>query len=119
MKIRENKPALLTILALGLTVMATSSVSACDDEYFARRDSIAIGLGDANATNIAVQTIDPWPASAHNTRISVNGKRIRRGISAYERNKSKEPRPFTASELGTRSNSAGSSDSGDSTGLAK
>ena len=119
MKIMKNKPALLTIWVLGLTMMATGSALACDDEYFARRDSVIIGTGDANATNLAVQSINPRPAHAYNTRINVNGKRLRLGITAYERNKSKEPRPYSASELGNRSNNSGSNGGGGGTGLTQ
>lgn len=111
MRIIKSKPTVLAILAFTLMISATSTAFACDDEYFARRDSVSIGFGDANAANIATQTIDPWPAYAHNTRIKVNGKRMQLGNTAYERNKSKEPRPFSASELGTRDN-GGASDSG-------
>jgi hypothetical protein len=111
MKTTKNKLAVLGILAFVL-MASTPGAYACDDDYFARRDSVSIGLGDANATNLAVQTIDPWPAHSHNTRIKINGKRTQLGITAYEHNKSKEPRPFSASELGNRDGGGASAGGG-------
>jgi hypothetical protein len=109
MKIAVNKHILLGSLALMMT--ASSGAFACDD-YFARRDSIALGLGDASASNIATQTIDPWPPYARNTRIRVNGKRMQLGVTRYEQDKTKEPRPYSASELGKREGGGGGAAAG-------
>jgi hypothetical protein len=51
-------------------------------EYIQREVTITPGGGDANDTNAAIHTIDPWPAYSRNTRIPGNG---RLSVDAVER----------------------------------
>jgi hypothetical protein len=57
----------------------------CSDPglYLDRRDSIALGAGDAVATNAALQTIDPWPPASGNTHIAANGQRMQSAVERY------------------------------------
>jgi len=43
-------------------------------EYFQRDVRISPSGGDANDTNAAIHTIDPWPRYARHTRIPGNGQ---------------------------------------------
>ena len=62
------------------------------NRYLHARDTISLSAGDAVAYNRAVQTIDPWPASARKTSQPTNGKRINLGMKRYQENKSLEPK---------------------------
>lgn len=62
------------------------------DQYFARRDTIALGAGDAKNHNAAIHTIDPWPWYAKNDRLQFDGQRMELGITRYQANESIEPR---------------------------
>lgn len=66
--------------------------------YWAQRNSITLGAGDAPAHNRAVQTIDPWPVYAKNTDLPADGKRMMVGIKRYQENKSLEPEPTDTTE---------------------
>jgi hypothetical protein len=77
-------------------------------DYGGPRDSITIHHGNSVAHNIAVQTIDPWPPHARNSRIDVDGQRLMVGIARYKANKSLPPRG-----LSKQSNGNGVSPNGD------
>lgn len=83
------------VLAAALGMGGVTAAYAFDDDYLDRRDTVSRGAGDANATNLATQTIDPWPAYVRNTKITVDGKRAHIGMSRYQANKSIEPRGLT------------------------
>ena len=46
--------------------------------YAERIDTINVASGDAQDVNAATQIIDPWPSTARNRRIPVNGQRMHR-----------------------------------------
>ena len=74
-------------LAAGLAaVMLAAALGGCSEMYFARRDTIAAGAGDAIAANEAMQTVDPWPAPSGNTNIAFNGQRMQSAIERYRTN---------------------------------
>jgi hypothetical protein len=75
-----------------LGVIAASTLAGCSDIYFTRRETVASGAGDAVASNIAVQTIDPWPPNVGNTRISMNGDRAVIAAQRYRFNRVITPR---------------------------
>jgi hypothetical protein len=67
-----------------LGVMAASAALAgCSDIYYDRRESVAAGAGDAVASNMAVQTIDPWPRNVANQNIPMDGARAELAIQRY------------------------------------
>lgn len=83
-------------------VLLTASVPAAhawddDVDYFDHRDTITRGAGDASATNLATQTIDPWHRYTRNTKITVDGKRAQIGMTRYQQNKSIPPHGLSAS----------------------
>lgn len=71
--------------ALAAALLAVT-LGACSDIYFDRRDTVALGAGDAIAANEAEQTIDPWPARSGNTNIAANGQRMQSAIEHYRTN---------------------------------
>ena len=90
---------------------ATLGLGACE-EYRARSDSIIAEHGNAVAHNIAVQTIDPWPAASRNKHIDIDGERILIGAERYKANKSIEPKGLATQRVSTGSGGGPSSMSG-------
>jgi hypothetical protein len=52
--------------------------------YAERIDTITVASGDAQDVNAAIQIIDPWPPTARNRRIPVNGQRMVGAINRYQ-----------------------------------
>ena len=73
------------IPAIGFAGMLAGCSS--PDFYLDRRDSISFGAGDAVATNIITQTVDPWPRAAANRNIESNGERMQAAVERYRQNK--------------------------------
>jgi hypothetical protein len=65
--------------------------------YLDRRDAISLTAGDAIATNIATQMVDPWPAYAGERDIAYNGQRTQAAVERYRNNKVIAPRGISAS----------------------
>ena len=89
-----------------LVVFATGSLGACAQNglydphgYLDRRDSIELSAGDANAHNIAVQMVDPWPRYAGNKSIAFNGQRMQAAVERYRNNQVIPPRGMTSSSV--------------------
>jgi hypothetical protein len=61
---------------------AALALSGCAD-YLAHRDTVTLGLGDANDANIGIQTIDPFPPPAYQTKIYTDGRRVARAQRLY------------------------------------
>jgi len=60
-------------------------------QYLARRDSIALGLGDPMHSNRVIHTIDPWPRHAKDDKLEFDGPRMDLSIELYQKNESIEP----------------------------
>ena len=82
----------MSIRVATLGVIAATSLAGCSDIYYVRRETVASGAGDAVASNIAVQTVDPWPPNVGNTRISMNGDRAVLAAQRYRYNRVITPR---------------------------
>lgn len=73
--------------------------------YLDRRDSIELSAGDANASNIAMQMVDPWPRYAGNKNIASNGQRMQAAVERYRNNQVTSPQGISASTTyGAQSN---------------
>jgi hypothetical protein len=81
LRLRGIVPALLIAALLG----------ACSDIYYDRREGVSLQAGNAVASNIAVETIDPWPAVAANRAIPANGQRMQAAVERYRNNKITPP----------------------------
>jgi hypothetical protein len=64
--------------------------------YLQRTQTISFSAGDAKEANAAIQTIDPWPPYAYNTRIPGNGQRLADAVERYQdvSKLSKAPKPI-------------------------
>ena len=86
----------VVLLTLGFgSLSGCSGLYSADDDpfeyYRARRDSITFQNGNAIANNIAVQTVDPWPRSAGDARIDVDGERLLIAGQRYQSDNVEEP----------------------------
>ena len=73
----------LTVIGLGTWLAACSSA----DLYLDRRDSVALGAGDAVAGNTAEQTVDPWPPNSGDKNIAFNGEKMQTAVERYRTGK--------------------------------
>ncbi|HRF08710.1 MAG TPA: hypothetical protein PL193_08715 [Xanthobacteraceae bacterium] len=87
------------LTTLGAALALSMALSACADVYYDRRDAIHMSFGDANASNIAVHTIDPWPRHAANRDILTNGEKIQPAIQRYKQGKVTPPRGLGTSSI--------------------
>jgi hypothetical protein len=79
----------IVIVCLGasLAVAGCSSTVGFDApfaDYLQRTALVSTTGGDAQATNVAVQTASPWPRNVDDTNIPANGARIVKAITRYE-----------------------------------
>jgi hypothetical protein len=84
---------------LASAAVLSMTLAACSDIYYDRRDSIHLSANNANATNIAVQTIDPWPRHAAHREILTSGEKIQPAIQRYKEGKVTPPRGLGTSSI--------------------
>jgi hypothetical protein len=72
-------------------------------EYFQRDIRMTPDGGNANDTNAAIHTIDPWPRYARHTRIPGNGREAAGAVNQMY----KTPDPFSSSSGSGSSQSSG------------
>ena len=87
----------ISLAAVLLSVM----LGGCADIYWDRRDSVAFWAGDAPASNIAIQTIDPWPPAAAKRRLTTNGELAQRAAERYRTNKTTPLKPIGTTSVQT------------------
>jgi hypothetical protein len=113
--------AILSLTA-SLAVAGCSSTIGFDDpsaDYLQRTGLVSTNGGDAQATNVAMQTATPWPRYSNDTNVPANGARIVKVITRYESGSagagaSDSATPSAASPGG---NSSAGATSGPSTGM--
>ena len=71
--------------------MLGALLAGCSDVYFERRESIALGAGDAVAANQVEQMVDPWPPNSNNRNLTFNGERMQRAVECYRIDKVTQP----------------------------
>ncbi|MEM8973251.1 MAG: hypothetical protein AAGD43_14420 [Pseudomonadota bacterium] len=81
------------LLAGSVAVLALS-LAGCRD-YFARKDTLNYGGGNAVAENKVAQTIDPWPPRAFKKSQVTNGERMREAAKRYEDGPPKKQKPVS------------------------
>jgi hypothetical protein len=94
--------ALKTAILAGIVVagsLSAISARADDYDYFDRRDTISSSAGNAQASNLATQTIDPWPPYVRDTQNHLDGRRAAVGIQRYQANKSIQPRGLNTTTI--------------------
>ncbi len=72
------------------TVILCALLPAACTSYLERSDTIVAYAGEAQATNRAIQTIDPWPRAASDTVIVHDGQRIARAVARYRAREDKD-----------------------------
>ena len=78
-------------------------LAGCSDIYFDRRETIALGAGDAVAANEVEQMVDPWPPHSGNNNIAFNGEQMQRAVECYRTDKVIQPvEPRSVDGLGSR-----------------
>ncbi len=87
---KTNRAARLLAAAVAVGGLG-SALAGCSDDYWNRRDTIALGAGDAIAGNAAIQTIDPWPPASGDKNIPFNGQKMQSAVERYRNNKVTPP----------------------------
>ena len=101
----RSSRAVMGVVALAAIFFA--GVPACAEDYRSRLDSITYGLGNAPAHNIAVHTVNPWPASSRNPRIHMDGERALLAADRYKLNRSIPPRGLTTQTINVQGSNPG------------
>ncbi len=85
---KTNRAARLVAGALTVIGLGTWLAGCADaDRYLDRRDSIALGAGDAVAANSAEQMVDPWPPYSGDKNIPFNGQKMQTAVERYRTGK--------------------------------
>ncbi len=71
-----------TLRSLALIAGLAAMLAGCS-EYTDRRDTISLNGGNAVATNIVTQTVDPWPAVSADKNIAFNGQKMQSAVQRY------------------------------------
>jgi hypothetical protein len=87
----------LSSLVLGLC----ATLAACTDPgfYSDHREGITSFGGNSVASNIAVQTIDPWPPHSSDRHQPADGERTQKAIERYRTNKVTPPQGTSTSSV--------------------
>lgn len=88
----RHRIAAIGATLFGLAVAAAPPASADPYDYRDRRDTLTSSAGNAQAANIAVHTVNPWPRHARNSRINLDGRRAGLAITRYQKNQSLAPK---------------------------
>ena len=94
-----------------IRVLATAAVLAAlggCSEYLDHRESISVKGGDAVATDVATQMVDPWPRDSADRNIAFNGAKMETAVERYRTNKVIPPRGIGTS--GSYQGAGGSAD---------
>lgn len=86
--------ALRSMLLIGCIGLLAFVLTGCRD-YFARKDTVNFGGGNAVAENKVAQTIHPWPRESFKKTQVTNGERMRRAAKKYEDGPPKKDRPVS------------------------
>jgi hypothetical protein len=69
-------------IAWALLASGLLAAAGCVD-YTNRFDSVNIHAGDAPYSNVAIQTIDPWPPASERTYVDHVGRKTIHAVDAY------------------------------------
>lgn len=94
--------------AIALMIVGCST----PDLYLDRRETISLSAGDAVASNIVAQTIDPWPRVAGNRDIESNGEKMQGAVERYRTNKVTPLRALSTSSVEFNQSGSGEPSSG-------
>ena len=80
---RMSSPNPIVRFVRPLALVALTGLAAGCVDYTSRYEGVTLAAGDAVYANRAIQTIDPWPATAFRTTIPSDGQRVMRGMNRY------------------------------------
>jgi len=83
---KTNRAARL-IAALVAVGGLGNTLAGCSENYWDRRETVALGAGDAIAGNEVTQTVDPWPPQSGNRNIAFNGQKMQSAVERYRTGK--------------------------------
>jgi hypothetical protein len=83
--------------AVAVAVVLGSTLGACSEIYFDRRETVSLGAGDAVATNKVTMMTDPWPRHSANNQLAFNGERMQAAHERYRYGKTYIPVNVTTS----------------------
>ena len=105
------RSAILSNLRLAAMVATVGLLSACssDDrfQYLERSDNVLNDTGDAVASNIISQTVDPWPPHSLESETETDGKRVKAAVDRYRNDRVRASRASGTSNGGRRQNGGG------------
>ena len=78
-------------------VLLGSLLAGCSDIYYDRRETVSFAAGEASATALATQTIDPWPPASANRASLANGERVAGAIARYRTGRIIQPQGTSSS----------------------
>lgn len=96
-----TRRALVLAWKMAAVVICGAACSACVDDYLVRRDSLAMGEGDAVRADMARQMIDPWPRASNVEVIETNGERLQHAMEQYRNPSTNVPGPSGNPAVGT------------------
>ena len=62
-------------IALWTVLLLTGFVGGCTSDDFVRTEGVTPGVGNAQASNTAMQMVDPWKYGVQNTKLLVPAQR--------------------------------------------
>lgn len=68
---------------LAASALCAVSVSGCAVDYLNHYDGVTLAAGDANRSNLLLQTVDPFTPNSQNTHIEGNGARAVAVVNSY------------------------------------
>ena len=80
-------------------IVLCAVLAGCSDIYYDRRETIALGANDHEATDEIVQIIDPWPRQVGNRNITFDGAKMQTAVERYRTNKVYPPINATTSSV--------------------
>ena len=87
------------LITTGLLLSGALALSGCQ-QYLARQDLIVSSSGNSVATNLALQTADPWPPYVYDTYIPSSGRRAGDAYNLYKKKfAEKEAAPLAPLQL--------------------
>jgi hypothetical protein len=84
---RAQRLSACCVTAVGMGLL----LAGCSDDYWVRRDTIALGAGDAVAGNQINQMVDPWPPHSGDKNIAFNGEKMQAAVQRYRTDKVIDP----------------------------
>lgn len=102
---RTSKIVAALAWTLVLAPAAVAQSVEVEEPYYnwaSRADGIALSGGNANRSNIAIQTPTPWPSYLNKTDFGIDGKSAEELMKVfYERHSKPAPGPSTVINIGT------------------